>query len=309
MNRLVPRLLAGLLLLALSLPAPVQAQAGPLGQHIVRQGETLYCLGRAYGVLPRAIAEANRLSATARLSVGQVLTIPAVRWERVPPGPVCVAQFASPYAQPGAPLPPTEPPAGAPPTATPAPLLPAARGDFQYVVQRGNTLYRIGLWFGTTVSALKAANGLTSDRIYPGQVLLVRNIACDPAYPTVCLPPSPPDLDCAQITAGEFAVLAPDPHRFDGDGDGVGCEELSVSDSSPSTGAIPLAPPVMPTFPPLPTPGSPPVCDPSYPDPGVCIPPPPPDLDCDQIPYRRFRVLAPDPHNFDGDGDGIGCEQ
>ena len=55
--------------------------------------------------------------------------------------------------------------------------------------------------------------------------------------------------------------------------------------------------------PPPPPPGN---CDPSYPD--VCIPPPPPDLDCPDIPYRNFRVLPPDPHNFDGDGDGIGCE-
>jgi micrococcal nuclease len=47
-------------------------------------------------------------------------------------------------------------------------------------------------------------------------------------------------------------------------------------------------------------------CDAAYPD--VCIPPPPPDLDCGDIPYRRFRVLPPDPHRFDGDRDGIGCE-
>lgn len=47
-------------------------------------------------------------------------------------------------------------------------------------------------------------------------------------------------------------------------------------------------------------------CDSAYPD--VCIPPPPPDLDCSQVPYRNFRVFAPDPHRFDGDGDGIGCE-
>lgn len=45
---------------------------------------------------------------------------------------------------------------------------------------------------------------------------------------------------------------------------------------------------------------------PSYPT--VCIPPPPPDLDCSDIPYRRFRVLPPDPHRFDSDGDGIGGE-
>ncbi|TLZ65648.1 MAG: thermonuclease family protein [Methanobacteriota archaeon] len=54
---------------------------------------------------------------------------------------------------------------------------------------------------------------------------------------------------------------------------------------------------------PPPPPGN---CDPAYPD--VCIPPPPPDLDCKDIPYRRFRVLPPDPHHFDADGDGIGCE-
>jgi len=56
--------------------------------------------------------------------------------------------------------------------------------------------------------------------------------------------------------------------------------------------------------PPPPPPGG--NCDPSYPD--VCIPPPPPDLNCADITYRNFRVLPPDPHHFDGDGDGIGCE-
>jgi micrococcal nuclease len=32
------------------------------------------------------------------------------------------------------------------------------------------------------------------------------------------------------------------------------------------------------------------------------------DLDCPDVPYRRFRVVPPDPHNFDRDRDGIGCE-
>jgi endonuclease YncB( thermonuclease family) len=47
-------------------------------------------------------------------------------------------------------------------------------------------------------------------------------------------------------------------------------------------------------------------CDSSYPD--VCIPPPPPDLDCGEISHRNFRVLQPDPHGFDGNNDGVGCE-
>jgi len=47
-------------------------------------------------------------------------------------------------------------------------------------------------------------------------------------------------------------------------------------------------------------------CDPSYPD--FCISPPPPDLNCSDISQKRFTVLQPDPHHFDGDKDGIGCE-
>jgi micrococcal nuclease len=47
-------------------------------------------------------------------------------------------------------------------------------------------------------------------------------------------------------------------------------------------------------------------CDRSYPD--VCIPPPPPDLDCSDVPHRGFRVIGDDPHRFDRDRDGIACE-
>jgi hypothetical protein len=42
----------------------------------------------------------------------------------------------------------------------------------------------------------------------------------------------------------------------------------------------------------------------------VCIPPPPPDLNCDDegVP-ENFEVVGSDPHGFDGnDNDGIGCE-
>jgi endonuclease YncB( thermonuclease family) len=47
-------------------------------------------------------------------------------------------------------------------------------------------------------------------------------------------------------------------------------------------------------------------CDPSYPD--VCIASASPDLDCDDIADKGFKALPPDPHGFDSDGDGIGCE-
>lgn len=71
----------------------------------------------------------------------------------------------------------------------------------------------------------------------------------------------------------------------------------------------PTATPVPPPPTATPAPPAPAVssnCHPSYP--GVCIPAPPPDLDCGDIGYRRFTVVGSDPHRFDGDHDGIGCE-
>jgi hypothetical protein len=114
----------------------------------------------------------------------------------------------------------------------------------------------------------------------------VRN--CDPSYPTVCIPRYPPDLDCDDVRFREFRVRGRDPHSFDGDDDGVGCE--------------PAPPPRRPR----PRPPRSRNCDPSYP--GVCIPNYPPDLDCGDVAYEDFRVIGRDPHGFDGDNDGVGCE-
>ena len=116
---------------------------------------------------------------------------------------------------------------------------------------------------------------------------------CDDSYPDVCIAPYPPDLDCDEIPYTDFRVFQPDPHGFDTDYDGIGCETEK-----------PTPPPPEPT--PEPEPEPEPDCDPSYPD--FCIPPPPPDLDCGDIPQKNFTVLQPDPHRFDGDKDGIGCE-
>jgi nuclease-like protein len=50
---------------------------------------------------------------------------------------------------------------------------------------------------------------------------------CDPNYSGGCVPPYPPDVDCADIRALGIApvrVIGSDPHRLDGDDDGQGCE-------------------------------------------------------------------------------------
>jgi hypothetical protein len=65
-----------------------------------------------------------------------------------------------------------------------------------------------------------------------------------------------------------------------------------------------------PNFTPPPISNPPPAnyaCHPSYPS--VCIPPPPPKLECKDIPYRNFPVIGVDPQQFDPDRNGIGCEE
>ena len=83
--------------------------------------------------------------------------------------------------------------------------------------------------------------------------------------------------------------------------------DLTVTDSTLQTASDSILITVEePLFSPSPTIPEEPVCDPSYPD--LCIPPPPPDLGCDDVSASNFEVLPPDPHGFDGNNDGVGCE-
>jgi len=66
----------------------------------------------------------------------------------------------------------TSSPAGA--SATPQPTIDPANRPTTYVVQPGDTLFRIGLLFGLTVDALSAANNLANPNdIEAGQVLII----------------------------------------------------------------------------------------------------------------------------------------
>jgi hypothetical protein len=53
-----------------------------------------------------------------------------------------------------------------------------------------------------------------------------RPAACDASYPTICVPAGASDLDCGEIGYANFTVVGSDPHGFDNDGDGIGCETL-----------------------------------------------------------------------------------
>ena len=102
-----------------------------------------------------------------------------------------------------------------------------------------------GLWSGCITDAEGDTNELTGPQTVadppdtqgdpipvapepaPEQVIIADPVTafdCDPSYPDVCIPSSPPDLDCGDVPHGGFTVYPPDPHRFDGDFDGIGCE-------------------------------------------------------------------------------------
>ncbi len=122
---------------------------------------------------------------------------------------------------------------------------------------------------------------------------------CHPSYPTLCIQAGGPDLDCPDINARDFRVRGADPHRFDADNDGLGCE------SAGGNGDADPAPKPRKDPKPKPEPKPDRNCDPSYPT--VCIPSGP-DLDCGEIRFTMFEVRGRDPHGFDGDNDGWGCE-
>jgi micrococcal nuclease len=94
-----------------------------------------------------------------------------------------------------------------------------------------------------------------------------------------------------QPNQGQFAALATSGSQGTSD-------QQQVQEEQPDQQQVQESPPQQST-------GN---CDPSYP--GVCIPPRSQvgDLDCGDVSYRRFAVVPPDSHNFDGDFDGVGCE-
>ncbi|NJO83313.1 MAG: thermonuclease family protein [Blastochloris sp.] len=83
-------------------------------------------------------------------------------------------------------------------------------------------------------------------------------------------------------------------------------ERKPADEPAPTPAPEPTPPPVVEEPPAQPA-GN---CDPAYV--GVCIPPPPPDLNCPDIREDYGCsievVISPDPHGIDRDGDGIGCE-
>jgi LysM repeat protein len=133
-----------------------------LGNHTVRYGESLFCIGRAYLISPWAMAQVNGIVWPYSIYPNQVLKVPNTPWVNPPAGPVCPRQFGptpTPSATPGR-------------TPTPTVNPPGCRAT--YSVVWGDTLYRIALRYNSNVYAIAQANHIWNiNLIYVGQRLCI----------------------------------------------------------------------------------------------------------------------------------------
>src|SRR6185436_19722274 len=149
----------------------------------VQPGETLYSIGRRYGVSPAAIKDANGLSSDT-VRPGQRLVMPSgtqdnrASFGKAPPlseDRTVVARATPPASPPQAPPSLNAPAGDAPPG-----------WEGRYTMRNGDSLHGIALGHRVTVDELKRANGITDPtKIWAGAVLNV------PAQPDAAAAPPP----------------------------------------------------------------------------------------------------------------------
>ncbi len=152
------------------LPARTASVRGPTkslpanGMYFVKSGDNLWDIGRKFGLSVKDLKGLNNLKGDT-LQIGQVLIL-----------------------RPGVTV---EPPRAAAPPPASRKQLP---GGEKYTVKSGDNLWELGRKFGMTVSDLKLLNGLKSDSLQIGQILILRSATAPqtpPRQPVNVLPPIP----------------------------------------------------------------------------------------------------------------------
>ncbi|HKI69078.1 MAG TPA: LysM peptidoglycan-binding domain-containing protein [Verrucomicrobiae bacterium] len=124
---------------------PPQATQAPLlesHEYTIAAGDTFSGIAKKTGVSVKAIQQANPTLDPRRLQIGQKIIIPS-RTEIASPG----------ITAPSGPV--------------------ESGGETVYVVKSGDTLSKIARHYGVTVSAIRSANNLITDRILVGQKLKI----------------------------------------------------------------------------------------------------------------------------------------
>jgi LysM repeat protein len=164
------------LLIFLSPAAQSRVQAQEDRIHIVKTGESLYSIATQYGVNMYTLARYNGIANVNLVQVGQVLRIPSASVSPTSPAPVSTPRAVSVplNGKSAEPAPTPYIVDGNRPTPTPVVPTPIAQRTTRvHTVAAFDTLTSIANLYGTTVSAIKALNGLSSDRIFRGQRLFI----------------------------------------------------------------------------------------------------------------------------------------
>jgi len=147
--------------------------------HKLDPKDNFYSIGRRYNVSPKAIIKFNP---NAKMSIGNIIKVPTDR-PFVEAAPVVVKSApvhqTKPVQQPAETKPQPQP-VQQQPQSQPANTTTDNSVPTQYKVSAGETLYAISKRFNTTVEDIINLNGLKSNSISPGQVLLVKSNTATP---------------------------------------------------------------------------------------------------------------------------------
>jgi LysM repeat protein len=124
-------------------------------EYRVAKGDSFHKIAKAKKISEQALASVNPGVDRAKLKVGQVLQVPHSAEPETVASPKSTASSATTSSA----------------TASSTPKTKHAKTG--YTVKAGDTLSRIAKSHGTTVKALKMANGLSSDRIVVGSMLKI----------------------------------------------------------------------------------------------------------------------------------------
>jgi LysM repeat protein len=150
--------------------APVEQVAPPVApagstEYTIAKGDTLATIARKSHVSVKALTDANPGLVPTKLKIGQKVQIPAAAASSAP-----AAAGIAPVESASA----------------------SASGQQTYTVKSGDNLTKIAGHIGTTVKALRAANGLKTDSIKVGQKLKIPAKASAPVTaPVVPVEPAP----------------------------------------------------------------------------------------------------------------------
>lgn len=184
-------------------PAPVVVpeEVGPT--YTIEKGDSLSSVAYRYGVSWREVAELNGIKDPSKIRIGQKIKLPA--YAKSAPLP---RKKSTPKA--------TAKPAGGSSSGGAVASAPAAAGG-EYVVKSGDSLSRIASRNGTTIKALREANGLTGDKLRIGQKLKLpggQATAVEVAAPAPVAPevlPAPTIEPLPLTPAGDGTPVVADP--------------------------------------------------------------------------------------------------